>query len=231
MVCGYSKILKICGSLSGVAGIISSIINASRTMIFVTFIIFFLCLFLYFYEKYGLGTSLLNFIASGSAIVSIALLLLWTNIFNIQQVLLDSALGQRETATIQTSSVVHNLRWGYAGEILRMLPKNPLGAIDYPHYAHNLWVDIAKETGVIPFVFYILFSIIAVVITVHIYKNKQIEMKYKFVIVPVMFAFVLVFFTEPIMQGSPISFSLFCFITGGIEGVLEHPKDLTSGAS
>lgn len=218
LVIEKKKILKICGSVAGLAGIIGSIVNASRTMIFVTLIIFFMCLFLYFYEKYGLGTSLFKFIGTGIALIGIALFGLWVNIFNIQQVLLGSALGQRETAAVQTSSVVHNLRWEYSGEILRRLPANPFGGIDYAHYAHNLWLDIAKETGIIPFIFYIAFSFISLVIIVRVYRDAQIDIGYKYVIVPVMLAFILAFFTEPIMQGSPISFSLFCFVVGGIEG-------------
>lgn len=211
-------IMRIIGSIAGFAGIIGSVVNASRTMIFVTLIIFFVCLFLYFYEKYGLGSSVFKFVGTGTALASIVLFALWTNIFNIQQILLDSALGQRETAAVKTSSVFHNLRWEYAGEILKMLPSNPLGGINYAHYAHNLWLDVAKETGIIPFVFYALFSIVAVVITVRLFQNNKLTLEYKFVIVPVIIAFILTFFTEPIMQGSPISFSLFCFIIGGIEG-------------
>lgn len=213
------RFLRFWGSIAGISGIVGSIVNASRTMIFVTFITFFVCLFIYFYEKYGFGSSLFRFVGTGTALICIVLLLLWTNIFNIQQILLGSALGQRETAAVQTSSVFHNLRWQYAGEILKMLPSNPLGGIDYAHYAHNLWLDVAKEVGIIPFCFYVLFSAMAVVITFRLFGNEKLELEYKFVIVPVIIAFMLTFFTEPIMQGSPISFSLFCFIVGGIEGV------------
>ncbi len=219
LVIEKKKILKIFGSMAGVAGIIGSIVNASRTMIFVTLIIFFMCLFLYFYEKYGLGTSLLKFIGTGIALFGIALFGLWINIFNIQQVLLGSALGQRETAAVQTSSIVHNLRWEYSGEIIRRLPANPFGGIEYAHYAHNLWLDIAKETGIIPFILYLVFSFVALIIAIRVYRDNQTDIGYKYVIVPVIVAFILAFFTEPIMQGSPISFSLFCFVVGGIEGV------------
>ena len=117
-----------------------------------------------------------------------------------------------------------NLRWGYSRDILRMIPMYPMGNIPYGHYAHNLWVDIAKESGIIPFVLYILYSISALIDLIkYVKKNKSNSANVVFV-VSIFTAHILVFFTEPIMEGSPMTFSFFCFIIGGISAIVKDSK-------
>ena len=115
----------------------------------------------------------------------------------------------------RSSSVSQNLRWGYASDILKLLPSYPLGNIPYAHYAHNLWVDIAKETGIIPFILYILFCVISAVTVITYLKRSNFDREKVIFVSSIFVASILVFFTEPVMEGSPMTFGIFCFVVGG----------------
>lgn len=216
-----NKILKILGVFAALAGAYGSIANASRTLLYVIVIVFFMCLFLHLMLNANAITGFIRGCMIASGILIVLLVVVWLNLFGIQEWFAGTALGQREATATSTSSVAQNLRWTYAGDILRLLPKYPLGNVPYLHYAHNLWVDIAKEGGIIPFVLYILFAIFSVFEGVR-YMWKKREENEKVIFVAAIFAAnILVFFTEPIMEGSPMTFSIFCFLVGGVSSLLK----------
>lgn len=215
-VCTQNKWLKILGTIAGCSGMIASVINASRTMIFVTVIIFFISMIFYIYEKHGFGTMIFRTILIVSALLTLILIVMWLDLFGIQEILANSALGRREATAVASSSVSQNLRWKYASDILKMLPDNLLGGIDYSHYAHNLWVDIAKEAGIIPFVLYILFTVSSIINCYKYCANRSNELVNRILFFSIIITYLLVFFTEPIMNGSPISFGLFAFVVGAL---------------
>ena len=218
-VCTKTKKLKIIGTLAGLSGILASIVNASRTIIYVTILIFMFSLFVYLLQQYNFETAIARFGIVALVLLFIAVFVMWLDLFHIQELLANSALGRRETTAVATSSVAQNLRWTYAGDILRLLPKYPFGGVEYDHYAHNLWVDIAREAGIIPFILYILFAISAIKEGIVYYRDNSNKIINKIFILSILITYLLVFFTEPIMDGSPISFSLFCFALGGVSAL------------
>lgn len=222
VVCAGDRKYRIVGIIMGLSGSIASVINASRTMIAVTIIVFVFSLFLYLYLNHNFETSIIYFLSISIVMFVGIAFIWWMNIFNVQELLYNSALGRREAMAVASSSIVQNIRWTYAVDILKVLPSYPLGGIPYYYYAHNLWVDIARESGIIPFVLYVLFTIASVVETVQFYRNSYKVEDIVF-IVPIVISFIVVFFTEPIMDGAPLSFSLFAFIIGAIVSLNKKP--------
>lgn len=212
MVYIRDKRLRVMGVIVGFSGIIASIINASRTMIYLTILMFLLSLFIYLYMNYGLGSAVVRYISLAILGASVVVCVLWLDLFGVQEIFANSALGRR--GSHEGSSVSDNLRWKYAGDILKLLPYYPMGKIEYEHYAHNLWVDIAKETGIIPFVLYIVFSIKSIKELFLYLRNKVNRIEEKVLFFSVVSSYTIVFFTEPIMVGAPIAFSLFAYVIG-----------------
>lgn len=226
IACEKHKILKTLGIIAALCGVYGSLMNASRTMIIVTFLIFFVAMFIYLHTKYGFSTAIVRYISVVIVLLIVAFFCLWLDILNIQEWIANTALGQRASITKSGHTIFDNDRWRYATDILKLLPQYPLGKVPYASYAHNLWLDVAKEAGVIPLIFYIIFSICAVKTTLVFYRNKKIDYSYKVFFVPIVITFLLVFFTEPIMEGMPITFSLFCFVIGGLTGINKFRTDV-----
>lgn len=213
----YEKNLKfkILGIFAALAGAYGSIANASRTLLYVIALVFFMCLFLHLILKYSTFEGIVRGVTVACGMIIVVLFIMWIDLFGIQEWFAQSALGQREATAVASSSVSQNLRWGYASDILKLLPSYPLGNIPYAHYAHNLWVDIAKETGIIPFILYILFCAISAVTVITYLKRSNFDREKVIFVSSIFVASILVFFTEPVMEGSPMTFGIFCFVVGG----------------
>lgn len=219
-----NKRMKLIGTCCILFGLYGSITNASRTLLFITLIVFMASILIYQCNKTNFLFAITN---TGGIILSlslIALLVIWTDMFHVQEWFASTALGRRESIAFAGSTFLQNDRWVYAREILRRLPANPMGNIDYSHYAHNLWLDIAKESGIIPFILYISYSISAVILAVRAIKNNSYELKDKLLIFSPSLGIFLTFFSEPIMQGHPITFTVFCFIVGGVSSALRGQR-------
>lgn len=208
---------KLVGITFGLSGIFCSVINASRTMIIVSAIVFLVALLLYLIQNNKTDIAIVKYLCWLLALLIILLVIYNFNLFNWQTKFAQTALGQR-TALLQ-NGIGNNSRWDYATEILSLLPNYSMGNVPSTHYAHNLWIDIAKDAGVIPFVLFILFSFSNCHQCYRFLKNRIVSDEEKLFILPVIASFFLVFFTEPIMQGLPYIFALFCFVMGVIESM------------
>ena len=216
------KSLKIIGVFATLGGVYGSIANASRTLLYVTVLIFIMCLFLHLVLTHNIASGIIRGIIVVCGILLIVFTIMWLDLFGVQEWFVNTALGQRELTSVVRNSISQNSRWVYAGDILELLPQYPLGNMPYNHFAHNLWVDIAKETGVIPFILYIAFVIAALFEGGKYFFNVKGESEKAIFIAAIIVAHVLVFFTEPIMEGSPLMFAIFCFIVGGVSSLTKN---------
>lgn len=218
------KKMKILGIFTGIFGIYGSINNASRTILVLVIFIFFICLFFNLYLKYGL----LGVIRAGvimSVLIFLAIVVVRFNLFGIQEWYTKTPLGRRMQGELVEADLLKNSRWTYAKQILEMILDYPLGKIPSEHYAHNFWIDIAKETGILPFVFYGLF-IISSLKNVFIYIRKNYLKKERIIFIgSLIFISVVIFFIEPIMQASPLTFGIYCFLIGGVLSLSKIQKN------
>lgn len=217
-----NKWLKIVGVASVFIALYGSITNASRTLIFLTMIIFFVGILIYQCNEANFLIAMMKTSAIIIVFVFVTMFAIWIDLFHVQEWFTESSLGMRMTLYKNSgASIVHNARWRYTSDILRLLPSNLLGGMDYPHYAHNLWVDVAKDAGVIPFVLYVVFAVLSVRNGFKVLIDRKVTLYDKMVFVPVLLGLFLVFFTEPVVQGSPITFTIFCFIVGGLSSITQ----------
>lgn len=220
MVCCKKPIVvRVLGaSMTGV-GMIGTIHNASRTLIGLTGLLFFVALVVYLYnENEHLDTVVIKLAIFGFVIVFMVVAAYSMNLFGIKEMIANSAMGKRSEGleSRESQDFGNNLRWVYAGNILSKLPEHPLGAVPYEHYAHNLWVDVARDAGIFPFVLYILFAWRTMRKVVWMARSYLFDTREKVLLIPIVAAIFISCFIEPIVQGAPYIFATFCYISGGL---------------
>lgn len=91
------------------------------------------------------------------------------------------------------------------------------GVIGNLKYAHNMWLDVGKQTGIIPCALLVTFFIINLKNLYKLIKNNEVSNNLKVLLIGVYTAVLLNLFVEPILQGEPLFFIMFCVIMGMID--------------
>lgn len=96
------------------------------------------------------------------------------------------------------------------------------GLFDYPlggeksiiatNFAHNFWLDIGRQVGVIPLFFLIIVTFRYLLSIKKNFKIHQDDIRIQVFLILYSIAFLATFFMEPIMYGYEDFFILFCFV-------------------
>lgn len=81
-------------------------------------------------------------------------------------------------------------------------------------YAHNLWFDVLRAAGVIPFFLLIIFTTRSFITAGKIIAVKSLNVNFRLIILVYTTTFFLIFMVEPIMDGLFALFSVFCLYSG-----------------
>lgn len=163
-------------------------------------------------------------------IIFIAVLLYVNNAFNINSIIKESNLYSRIGKDETEKSDYNRIEAQIEGikQVIEYpfgVPKNILTA--GLSYAHNMWLDTARQTGIIPLTFLILFFILNIKSFIKLIRNRKIMLKLKILLISVYATFLLMFSIEPILQAMPVAFALFCMIMGFVDTltkILEEDK-------
>lgn len=89
--------------------------------------------------------------------------------------------------------------------VVSQLPNHFFGSIQMPtsgsRFAHNLWLDIARVSGVIPLILMLVISINFLKALLNVYRSSKIGWELKIMIVVSGFLLVIQCFIEPIIEG------------------------------
>ena len=103
-------------------------------------------------------------------------------------------------------------KWGVG---LQNIFRFPFGwDVEEPQYgyAHNLWIDIARVSGIIPFVFFLIVTFMSY------YKLLKMLMLKDMAITPLILGlhicFFLSLFVEPVIEALPLYFYLYLMLWG-----------------
>ena len=99
---------------------------------------------------------------------------------------------------------------------------NPLGWREETGFAHNMWLDLARECGIIPFVIFISFTvqIIKNVTRLFYIKNSPLVC----FLIGINTVILLYGFVEPVFQANRLFFYICCFIWGIQAQLLESKQ-------
>lgn len=91
-------------------------------------------------------------------------------------------------------------------------------------YVHNLWLDVNYATGIIPFILIILYTILVLKSLIMTIKNKSFSNSYKMLVFSIYIGVLMSFAFEPIIEGAPYYFIMFCLINGIVDKKLVVEK-------
>lgn len=133
-----------------------------------------------------------------------------------------SVLGSRLQDSGNTSSAGGRTELWY--KAIENLLVHPLGwQGTNVRFAHNLWLDVARYAGLIPFILLIIFTSRSLKNTFYALRKKPNELLFNTVILIFTLSSMLIFFVEPIMEGLVFLFILFCLFQGMINQYLNEP--------
>lgn len=126
-----------------------------------------------------------------------------------------STIGQRLQNSDNTGSAGgRTTRWTRSLENLFIKPlgwdKTEFG------YAHNLWLDVARTHGIIPFIILIIFSVRTLLNTKKAIRFSKVSLPVTTLFFSYVLAANLMFFVEPVTEGIFSFFLVYCFIQGFI---------------
>jgi len=88
-------------------------------------------------------------------------------------------------------------------------------------YAHNLWLDVARVSGVIPLFFLLLFTFSSFKLYVKSFKIVKYSTYLKLYITLLILSIFLGFNVEPVMDGLYLLFLIFCLFIGFLAGIVK----------
>ncbi|MFH6604960.1 O-antigen ligase family protein [Maribacter algicola] len=136
-----------------------------------------------------------------------------------------SVLGNRLDDSKNTASAGGRTeRWTKS---LYNLFRKPLGwSFEEFGYSHNLWLDVAQVTGLIPFFAVLFFTYKNIKKTIRAVLKRGGDLSFRTMILAFTISANLLFFVEPVMQGTFYMFVVYCFFQGAISKYYFFIEDL-----
>lgn len=215
------KTIKITMFLFFIFALAYDMVIATRSVIIIAMIVFLISVFSYIIMENKIKNKLrILIIIFASILVIIAMYS--TDTFEIKTKIESSNLFSRIEDTENMTS--DNARINAQLDAIKNILKYPFGMpkdISFAglSYAHNMWLDVAKETGIIPLILLIVFFILNICSLIKVINNKKWSVKLKILLISVYITFLLIFSIEPILQGIPIIFIAFCILASFIDAI------------
>ena len=219
----YSKkgLLKIIGAALIVICFAFNLYTQTRLLVYLTPVILFLQFFtwLVFYKKkFKIGIAIL--IGFAAAIV---LTLIIYAIFKdelkarFENTVLSRffELGLRSARWRYMKNVLQNFSWTYLG-----------GGYSSATYGtpHNMWLYIYDRGGIIPFLIYCVFTLIALVYYILFLFNKKVSLSVKVIVSTFLFCVFVEFMLEDLLYGLPSFVVISHFVLGSFFGLAYYGK-------
>lgn len=172
-------------------------------------------LFLLLHERSGKG-AVLKFAAVLVVIGSLLYFMYSLNIFGIQDAYEASNLAARFNDDLSASD---DYRFSSVGRGLVTMLDYPLGGLKEEGYYHNLWLDIGRISGVIPFLIMVTYSFLTFFHVIKLFCDKTLDKKARYVLLSVYLGTLMNSFVEPVLEGLLGSFYSFILLNGLTESL------------
>ena len=209
-----NKVIAVCGLLLIMA---YNLILAGRTLILITVVV--------------LGIAFIFTVCKSSSekkkrlwisTLSIPLLMILAyvqNWFGLREFILGSNLFMR----FDSMDFNHDQRLLHKFQYLIHMLDHPFGGDTLYNavgeYAHELYLDVYSNAGVLAYILVILFSAISFFLVFRVIARGKTSNDFKVLVLCLFLTFFMEFFLEPILQGLPWMFCLFCYMIGLIRNI------------
>ena len=187
----------------------------SRTQFVIMITVNFITLFLLLHERSGKG-AVLKFAAVLVVIGALLYFMYSLNIFGIQDAYEASNLAARFNDDLSASD---DYRFSSVGRGLVTMLDYPLGGLKEEGYYHNLWLDIGRISGIVPFLVMVAYSFLTFFHVIKLFRDKSLDKKVRYVLLSIYLGTLMNFFVEPILEGLINSFYSFTFLNGLTESL------------
>ncbi|GEM_PF-6482983 len=224
----YKLIWKVILLVCVLITIISTLIMANRTLLIILLINFIVCLFLFMklggYKK----TIILKIFIIINLVFALFALIYIYDLFGLQTFYKQSNFYLR-MEVMDNTNLVNNVRIDAWKTTLIGLFYYPMGGSKAPislSAPHNLWLDVAYTTGLIPFVLLICITTSFINYYLKLIKSHQIDNDFKIFLTSATVSLILNCMVEPILGGHYILFMIFMFQLGLMQGLVYAKKEV-----
>lgn len=121
--------------------------------------------------------------------------------------------------------ILHNVRFQAQIRVLQQLFVYPFGNTEMDlgglYYAHNVWLDMAKATGVIPFFLLLIYTVISLVDMVKFLLDTSVAPGLKYMSSGLYFALLLYYMVEPALDANIAYLIPWFYLHGIVNGYLK----------
>lgn len=203
---------KMIGSICWIVSLLYAFRLGTRTQ-FVILVISILTILIIRYLEKGRILNLLKALIGCLFLIIMIYLIYKNNIFNIATFINNSNLVMRYNNQFGTSYSDMTRRQRFIEGIINIF-LYPWGKQDQLFY-HNLWLDVSRIAGIIPFFLMVVYTIIIGKRVIKIFFNGKNNTECRYIILSVFVGFILNFFVEPAIEGM-FDIVLWFFMFNGI---------------
>lgn len=201
--------------------LLNAFLNASRTALIYPIVSFSFSYILYtFYFSKKNTRKFITIII----VIVLSFFLYSYNILGIKSLIDEMPLFVRLNAEYN-NSIIRDSRLGSYSFFIQHMFEYPFGGLNTINpilYMHNLWLDVYAVSGILAFVFSILFSGGILLNIIKILRLPEVSEGFKVLTIGTFLAFVLLFMTEPVLLANPWFFIIFCIVGGMTDKYYEN---------
>lgn len=202
-------------------------ILAGRTIVLLTVLT--MCVAFLFIQKYMRSNARMKNYLIVCIIIICVILLFLNNAWGIRDWIIGSNLSQR----FESQKFVEDIRFERKIEYISRMLEFPFGGGHLKAvvggYAHELYLDVLSDVGIIGYLLVTAVVIASLVNAIKTIRTEGFSAETKCMILCVFMGILVVFFIEPILQGEPWFFCIFCFLSGGLKYNLLLKKQMKIG--
>lgn len=209
-----NALLKIAGIAAMLASLLYGLQLGTRTQFFVLAIISVVAAGLLLGERRGRSAGL-KWCAALAILAGVAVFLYERNAFHLKEVVDTSNLMLRFLSP--DLSDADSYRFESIGTGFLQLLDHPFGGLEDTKYYHNMWLDIGRVAGILPFALMVCYTVLINMHVIRIFRNKEHVLWLRYMLLCIYMGVQINFFVEPILEGMLNFFLLFTFLNGAVE--------------
>ncbi|MGM9679878.1 MAG: O-antigen ligase family protein [Eubacteriales bacterium] len=97
--------------------------------------------------------------------------------------------------------------------VLKAIKDYPMGNMPYTN-AHNMWVDVARVSGIIPMLLLIAYTLMILRTLLKFKRNTVLPVEMKNLFLTLTVGLLISFSFEPVIEGRPFNLMFFCMLNG-----------------
>ncbi len=210
-----NTVRKLGGITAGVISLLYAMLLGTRTQFLILAAVSAMFLVFYYMETYGWSGGI-RLAAILAVLVGVCFILYSRNVFGIQTYIGSSNLLERfesgsdldKADSYRTSSIFRGFE---------LMFEHPLGGLKSSLYYHNMWLDIGRVAGLLPFLWMVLYTVVVNAHMLRMFSEKAIDPGFRYLLFCVYVGMQVNFLVEPVLEGLIHFFLEFTIINGMVE--------------